>query len=162
MNRGMNGARPPSGADDPVFGVLLLLAIGLGLAGYGWWNLGEVARAAWLSGLGYGSPPTDMLAQVEWLAGHRLGDLEGMSGAFVLAGAAGMIEGNAWRRRVTLSGFGLRLFRLGRLSVLAWLIGTAAWFIAPVAVPYVLAMGVLAALLFVSVFVLSRGLRRVH
>ena len=162
MNGGASGARRSSGADDPFFGVLFLFAVGLGLAGYGWWRLGEAARVMWLSSLGYGTPPVDMLAQVEWLAGHRLGDIEGMSGAFALAGAAGMVEGHARRRTATLSGFGLRLFKLGRLSILAWLIGTAAWFVAPVAVPYELSAGVLATLLFVSVFTLSRGLRRVH
>ena len=97
------------------------------VSGGGW--LGEETRMSWLRWIGrdagYGRVPSDMVAQVEWLLMHRLEDLQGMFLLFVLVSAAGVIEGNARRQTVVLSGFGLRRLRAGRVLLLCGWAGGA-------------------------------------
>ena len=104
---------------EDVSPVLVLLLIGLVALGYWWWRLGDAGRLEWLSVLGhadgYGPVPLDLLAQLEWLVMSRLGELEGMVMQFLLAGSVGIMEGTARRQSVTLSGFGLRLLKTGRV-----------------------------------------------
>ena len=146
--------------------VLVLLVIGAGLLGYGWWSLGENGRLEWLwavrRGGGYGPVPADMLAQLEWLVMNRLGDLEGMVMLFLLAAAAGSVEGKARREAVVLSGFGLRLLEVGRALGLVWMACLVAVLLAPVPLPYVQVASALTVLLGVATFTLARGLRRVQ
>ena len=153
------------GNEDAVL-ILAWLAIGLGLVGWWWWQLGDAGRLAWLSAIrhdgGYGPVPLEILAQLEWLIMNRLGDLEGMAMLFLLAGWVGIMEGNARRQSVTLSGFGLRPLRAGRLLGLLWLVCLAASIIAPVALPYEEVAGALTLLLGIAAFMLARGLRRVQ
>ena len=104
---------------EDVSPVLVLLLIGLVGLGYWWWRLGDAGRLEWLSVLGhadgYGPVPLDLLPQLEWLVMSRLGELEGMVMQFLLAGCVGIMEGNARRQSVTLSGFGLRLLKTGQV-----------------------------------------------
>ena len=61
----------------PVLGAVLIV---IALVGYGWWQLGEAGRRAWLDAVrraeGYGPAPSDILAQVEWLAMNRMEGVE--------------------------------------------------------------------------------------
>lgn len=153
------------GHEDAV-GILVVLAIGLGGLAWWWWKQGDDGRLALLApiayGGGYGPIPEDLIEQVGWLAMHRLRDLEGMVMAFLVAGVAGVIEGNAKRQTVVLSGFGLRLLRAGRAVLLVWLGGLVAFALAPVALPYREVGGCLVFLLFGGTFTLARGMRRVQ
>ena len=153
-------------ANDDAGPVLAAVLIVLGLAGYGWWKLGESGRRAWLSAIqhaeGYGPVPADMLGQLEWLATNRLHGMEGMAALLMLAALAGLIEGNARRETVLLSGFGLRPLKTGRVLGLLWTGGLVLYFIAPVPLPYVGVSVLLTALLGAASYKLARGLRRVH
>ena len=146
--------------------VLAAVLIVLGLVGYGWWQLGEVGRRAWLDavrrGEGYGQVPADILAQLEWLAMNRLHGVEGMAALLMLAALAGVIEGNARREAVELSGFALRPLKAGRVLGLVWTGCLVLYFFTPVALPYTGAAVVLTALLGAAAYMLARGLRRVH
>lgn len=146
--------------------VLAAVAIVLGLAGYGWWKLGDAGRRAWLSAIrraeGYGPVPADMLPQLEWLATNRLHGVEGMAALLMLGALAGLIEGNARREVVVLSGFGLRPLKTGRVLGLLWTGCLFLYFIAPVPLPYVGVSLLLTALLGAATYKLARGLRRVH
>lgn len=152
--------------NEDVSAVMALLVLGIGGLGFWWWRLGDEGRRGWLHGIdresGYGRVPTDMLEQVEWLLMHRLEDLQGMFLLFVLVSAAGVIEGNARRQAVVLSGFGLRRLRAGRVLVLCWLGLTALCVAAPVALPYGWVALVLSAMLLLAMYTVGRGLRRVH
>ena len=165
----MNGSRPPSrtsGDVDPFAAALGFIAIGGGCLGFWWWSIGDVARMHWLGriqkGSGYGPPPANMLAQVEWLATNRMNDLAAMFPLFVLAAATGIVEGNARRQTEVLSGFGLRRFNFGRALVLLWLAGVAMFVAAPFPLPYGWVGTALTALLLWAMHTISRGLRRVH
>ena len=151
---------------EDVSPVLVLLLIGLAGLGYWWWRLGDAGRLEWLSAVGYadgyGSVPLDMLPQLEWLVMSRLGKLEGMAMQFLLAGSVGILEGTARRQSVTLSGFGLRLLKTGRVLALTWLACLVASIIAPVPLPYEEEAGALTILLGIAAFMLARGLRRVQ
>ena len=140
------------------------LAIVLGLAGYGWWQLGEAGRLAWLAAIGhaegYGPVPVDILAQLEWLAMNRLRGMEGMAALLLLAALAGLIEGAARRQAVTLSGFGLRRLKFGRGLLVLWLVLVLLTIGAPVALPFGLVGGLLALFLFSAMYNLGRGLQR--
>ena len=142
------------------------LAICLGLAGYGWWQLGEAGRLAWLDAIGraegYGAVPLDILAQLEWLVVNRLHGMEGMAALLMLAALAGVIEGNARREAEVLSGFGLRPLMTGRVLGLVWTGCLGLYFIAPIPLPYVGVAVLLTALLGAAAYKLARGLRRVH
>ena len=156
---------PKKGNDDAI-AVLGLLAMGVGALAWWWWKQGDDGRTAllWPIGYedGYGPVPEDMLEQVGWLAMHRLRDIEGMVMAFLVAGAAGIIEGNAKRQAVVLSGFGLRLLKTGRALLLVWLGGLAGFALAPVPLPYREVGGCLVFLLLCGTFTLARGIRRVQ
>ena len=147
----------------PVLGAVLIV---LGLVGYGWWQLGDSGRRAWLADVGraegYGPVPADILAQVEWLAMNRMRGIEGMAALLVLAGLAGFIEGNARRETVVLSGFGLRPLKTGRVLGLVWTGCLVIYFMAPVPLPYVWASVLLTVLLGAAAYMLARGVRRVH
>ena len=151
---------------EEVSPVLVLLLIGLAGLGYWWWRLGDAGRLEWLTAIGYaggyGPVPLEILPQLEWLVMGRLGDMEGMVMLFLLAGSMGIMEGNARRQSVTLSGFGLRPLRTGRVLGLLWLACLAASIIAPVALPYEPVAGALTILLGIAAFMLARGLRRVQ
>ena len=152
--------------NEDVSALMALLVLGIGGLGFWWWWLGEETRMSWLRWIGrdagYGRMPSDMLAQLEWLLMHRLEDLQGMLLLFVLVSAAGVIEGNARRQAVVLSGFGLRRLRAGRVLVLVWLGLTALCVAAPVALPYGwVALG-LSGMLLLAMYTVGRGLRRVH
>ena len=151
---------------EDVGAVLLLLVMGLGGLAWWWWEQGDDGRLALLwpiaYGSGYGPIPEDLLEQVGWLAMHRLRDLEGMVMGFLVAGVAGLIEGNAKRQSVVLSGFGLRLLRAGRVVLLVWLGGLVLFALAPVALPYREVGGCLIFLLLGGTFTLARGIRRVQ
>ena len=156
----------PKKGNDEVVAVLALLAIGIGGLAYWWWKQGDERRMALLwpiahSG-GYGPIPGDLLEQVGWLATHRLREMEGMVMAFLVSGVAGLIEGTAKRQSVALSGFGLRLFRSGRVVLLFWLAGLFLFALTPVALPYREVGGCLVFLLFGGTFTLARGIRRVQ
>ena len=143
------------------------LAIVLGLTGYGWWQLGEAGRLAWLSAIGhaegYGPVPLDILAQLEWLAMNRLHGMAGMAALLLLAALAGLIEGTARRQAVALSGFGLRPLMAGRVLVPAVDGGGLVLYgIAPIPLPYAGVAVCLSALLGVAAYKLARGIRRVH
>lgn len=142
------------------------LAIFLGLTAYGWWQLGEAGRLAWLAAVGhaegYGPVPSDILAQLEWLAVNRLRGMEGMAVLLMLAALAGVIEGNARREAEVLSGFGLRPLMTGRVLALVWTGCLGLYFIAPLPLPYVGVSVLLTVLLGVAAYKLARGLRRVH
>ena len=146
--------------------VLAAVLIVLGLAGYGWWQLGDGGRRAWLDairhGEGYGPVPDDILPQVEWLAMNRLHGMEGMAALLMLAMLAGVVEGNARREAVALSGFGLRPLKTGRVLGLVWTGCLILYFLAPMALPYVGVSVLLTALIGVAAYKLARGLRRVH
>ena len=143
-------------------GVLIVL----GLVGYGWWQLGDSGRRAWLSAIrhaeGYGPVPVDILPQLEWLAMNRLHGMEGMAALLMLAALAGLIEGNARREAEALSGFGLRPLKTGRVLGLVWTGCLVLYFMAPVPLPYVGVSVLLTALLGAAAYKLTRGLRRVH
>ena len=113
--------------DNEAAAVLGFVVIGLGLLAYGWWRLGDAGRRGWLSAIGqaggYGPLPADMAAQLEWLVLNRLRDMEGMVMQMALVGLMGVIEGNARRRAVSLSGFGLRFLNAGRVVALTWVAG---------------------------------------
>lgn len=147
----------------PVLGAVL---IALGLVGYGWWQLGDSGRRAWLGAVGraegYGPVPADILAQVEWLAMNRFHGLEGMAALLVLAALAGLIEGNCRRETVVLSGFGLRPRKTGQVLGLVWTGCLVIYFIAPVPLPYVWASVLLTVLVGAAAYMLARGVRRVH
>ena len=151
---------------EEVSPVLVLLFIGLAGLGYWWWRLGDAGRLEWLSVVGYangyGPVPVEILAQLEWLVMSRLADMEGMAMLFLLAGSMGIMEGNARRQSVTLSGFGLRLLRGGRVLALMWLACLVASIIAPVPLAYEQVAGALTILLGMAAFMLARGLRRVQ
>ena len=146
--------------------ILLIAALGLGGLAWWWWKLGDEGRTALLwpiaRGGGYGPVPEDPVEQVGWLVLNRLRDLEGMAAAFLVAGAAGLVEGNAQRQAVVLSGFGLRLLRAGRALLLVWLGALAAFAAAPVPLPYREVGGFLTFLLACGTFTLARGIRRVQ
>ena len=162
---GMGGMERKKENED-VSAVMAVLVLGIGGLGFWWWWLGEEARRRWLYWIGrdagYGRAPSDMLAQLEWLLMHRLEDLQGMFLLFALVSAAGVIEGNARRQTVVLSGFGLRRLRAGRVLVLVWLGLTALCVAAPVALPYGWVALVLSAMLLLAMYTVGRGLRRVH
>lgn len=164
----MNGSQPPkrSGGGDDLSPAIGLPILGFGLLAFWWWQLGERARMEWLSGIGrasgYGPVPTDMVAQIEWLVEHRLNDLEGMFLFFVLAAAAGVLEGNARRQSEALSGFGLRRLQVGRALVLLWLALVVLSIAAPVALPYGLVGTALALSLSIAMYNVGRGFRRVR
>ena len=151
---------------EDVGAILLVVALGVGGLAWWWWKLGDDGRMALLWPIGhrggYGSVPRDLVEQVAWLALHRLRDLEGMAMAFLLAGMAGLVEGNAQRRSIVLSGFGLRLLRAGRVLLLVWLVAVAVFAVAPVSLPYREVGGFLALLLLCGTFTLARGIRRVQ
>ena len=152
--------------NEDLLAVLFVLAMGLGALAWWWWKQGDEGRMALLwpigYGAGYGPVPNDLLEQVGWLAMHRLRDIEGMVMAFLVAGVAGVIEGNAKRQAVVLSGFGLRLLRTGRVVLLVWLGGLVLFALAPVALPYREVAGCLVFLLLCGMFTLARGIRRVQ
>ena len=143
------------------------LAIFLGLTGYGWWQLGEAGRLAWLAAVGhaegYGPVPLDILAQLEWLAVNRLHGTEGMAVLLMLATLAGVIEGNARREAEVLSGFGLRPLMTGRGARpgMDWL-SRSLLHRAASPCPTWGWPSVLTALLGAAAYKLARGLRRVH
>ena len=153
-------------ANDDSGPVLAAVLIVLGLMGYGWWQLGDGGRLTWLDAIrraeGYGPVPADILPQLEWLATNRLQGMEGMAALLMLAMLAGVIEGNARREAVALSGFGLRPLKTGRVLGLVWTGCLVLYFLAPVALPYTGVSVSLAALLGVAAYKLARGLRRVH
>ena len=153
-------------ANEDAGPVLAAALIVLGLVGYGWWRLGDAGRQAWLDAIrhaeGYGPVPLDMLAQLEWLATNRLHGMKGMAALLMLAALAGLIEGNARRETVLLSGFGLRPLKTGRVLGLVWTGCLVIYFIAPVPLPYVGVSVLLVALLGAAAYKLARGLRRVH
>ena len=164
----MNGSQPPrskSGGEDlsPALGLGIMVFGGLG---FWWWQLGHRARMEWLEGIrqasGYGPVPKDMVEQIEWLVMHRMEDLYGMFLLLAVAGAAGILEGNARRRAAVLSGFGLVRLKFGRGLLLLWLGLVVLWTGAPVALPYGLAGFVLALSLFAAMYNIGRGWRRVH
>lgn len=152
--------------NEDVVAVLLVVAMGLGGLAYWWWKQGDDGRMALLwpiaHGGGYGQIPEDLLEQVGWLATHRLRDLEGMAMAFLVAGVAGVIEGNAKRQSAVLSGFGLRLLRAGRVVLLVWLGGLVLFALAPITLPYREVGGCLIFLLLGGTFTLARGIRRMQ
>ena len=156
----------PKKANDDIVAVLAFLAIGIGGLAYWWWKQGDEGRMALLwpvaHGGGYGPVPGDLLEQVGWLAMHRLQEMEGMVMAFLACGVAGLLEGNAKRQAAELSGFGLRLFRAGRVVLLFWLGGLVLFVVVPVALPYREVGGCLTFLLFCGMFTLARGIRRVQ
>ena len=147
----------------PALAAVLII---LGLVGYGWWQLGDSGRRAWLDAIrqseGYGPVPSDILPQLEWLAMNRLGGMEGMAALLMLAALAGLIEGNARREAAVLSGFGLRPLKTGRVLGLVWTGCLVLYFVAPVPIPYVGVSVLLTALLGVATYKLARGVRRVH
>ena len=159
------GMEKKKGMED-VSPVLVLLAVGLGGLGYWWWRLGDTGRLEWLSAIGYangyGPVPLEILAQLEWLVMSRLADMEGMAMLFLLAGSMGIMEGNVRRQSVTLSGFGLRLLKTGRVLALVWLACLVVSIIAPVPLAYEQVAGALTILLGIAAFMLARGLRRVQ
>ena len=164
----MNGSQPPrskSGGEDisPALGLGIMVFGGLG---FWWWQLGHRARMEWLEGIrqasGYGPVPKDMVEQIEWLVMHRMDDLYGMFMLFVLAGTAGILEGNAKRRAEALSGFGLMRLKFGRGLFLLWLGLVVLWIAAPVALPFGIAGGLLALSLYTAMYTIGRGWRRVH
>ena len=85
-----------------------------------------------------------------------------MAVLLMLAAMAGLIEGNARREAATLSGFGLRPLKTGRVLGLIWTGCLFGYFVVPVPLPYVWVSVLLAALLGVAAYKLARGLRRVH
>lgn len=147
----------------PALGALVIF---LGLTGYGWWQLGEAGRLAWLAAVGhaegYGPVPLDILAQLEWLAVNRLHGMKGMAALLLLAALAGLIEGTARRQAVALSGFGLRPLMAGRVLVLLWTGCLVLYGIAPIPLPYVGAAVCLSVLLGVAAYKLARGRQRVQ
>ena len=147
----------------PALGAVLIV---LGLVGYGWWQLGDAGRLAWLDNVrraeGYGPVPADIVAQLEWLAMNRMAGVEGMAALLMLALLAGLLEGNARRETVVLSGFGLRPLKTGRVLGLVWTGCLVIYFIAPVPLPYVWASVLLTVLLGAAAYMLARGVRRVH
>ena len=156
----------PKKGNEDVLAVLGLLAMGFGALAWWWWKQGDEGRIALLwpiaYGAGYGPIPEGLIEQVGWLAMHRLEDLEGMVMAFLVVGVAGLIEGNAKRQSVVLSGFGLRLLRTGRVVLLVWLVGVVLFVLGPVALPYREMAGCLVFLLLCGTFTLARGIRRVQ
>ena len=146
--------------------VLAAIAIVLGMAGYGWWHLGDSGRLAWLAAIGhaegYGPVPADMLPQLEWLAMNRLHGMEGMAALLILAALGGVIEGKARREAEVLSGFGLRPLMTGRVLALLWTGGLVFYCIAPLPLPYVGVSVLLTALLGAAAYKLARGVRRAH
>ena len=147
----------------PVLGAVLIV---LGLVGYGWWQLGDIGRRAWLDNIrrteGYGPVPADIVAQLEWLAMNRMAGVEGMVVLLALAALAGLIEGNCRRETIVLSGFGLRTLKTGRVLGLVWTGCLVIYFIAPLPLPYVWASVLLTVLLGAATYMLARGVRRVH
>ena len=165
----MNGSQPPrkTGNDvDPFVAALAFLAIAVGCLGFWWWSIGDVARMAWLTGIergsGYDPPPRDMLAQVEWLATHRMNDLQNMFVLLILAAVAGAVEGNARRQAEALSGFGLRRLKVGRGFLLVFLGLLMLSVAVPVPLPYGAVGTVLSVGLFLAMYNIARGRRRVH
>ena len=152
--------------NEEVAAVMALPVLGFGGLGFWWWRLGEETRGSWLHRIGrdagYGRVPADMVEQLEWLLMHRLEDLQGMFLPFVLVSTAGVIEGNAKRQAVALSGFGLRRLQAGRVLMLGWLGLVALCVAAPVPLPYVGVWLGLSAVLFLAMYTVGRGLRRVH
>ena len=149
--------------NGPALGAVLIV---LGLVGYGWWQLGDSGRRAWLDAIrraeGYGPVPSDIPGQLEWLAMNRLQAVEGMAALLMLALLAGLLEGNARRETVLLSGFGLRPLKTGRVLGLVWTGCLVIYFIVPVPLPYVWASVLLTVLLGAAAYMLARGVRRVH
>ena len=164
----MNGSHAPTpkGEADPFAAALAFLIIALGCLGFWWWSIGDAGRMAWLTRIerasGYDPPPRDMLAQVEWLATHRLEDLQAMFLLFVLVATGGIVEGNARRQASALSGFGLMRLQFGRVLVLLWLGLVTLSAAAPVPLHYGTVGTVLSVALFAAMYNVARGLRRVH
>ena len=152
--------------NDDAPAVLAALVIGLGLLGYGWWQLGDAGRLQWLNtasrASGYGPVPAGMLPQLEWLVMNRLDDLQGMAALLALAALAGLVEGNARREAVVLSGFGLRRLQTGRALGLAWLACLVLCLVVPLPLPYVAVAVLLTLLLGAAGFLLAWGVRRAH
>ena len=164
----MNGSQPPktkSGGDDisPVLGLPIMAFGGLG---FWWWQLGPRARMEWLSYIGrasgYGPVPEDMVEQIEWLITHRMNDLYGMFLVFILAAAAGVLEGSARRQTEALSGFGLRRYKFGRGLVIVWLVLVVLSLGAPVALPYGVVGSLLALSLCGAMYNIGRGMQRIR
>ena len=165
----MSGSQPPrrTGNDvDPFVAALAFLVIALGCLDFWWWSIGDVARIEWLTriqrGSGYSPPPRDMLAQVEWLATSRMNDLANMFMLFILAATAGITQGNAKRQAQALSGFGLMRLQFGRGLLMLWLGLVVVSMAAPIPLPYGLVGAVLSLGLFLAMYNLGRGFRRVH
>ena len=165
----MSGSQPPrkTGNDvDPFVAALAFLAIALGCLGFWWWSIGDVARMEWLTriqrGSGYEAPPREMLAQIEWLAMNRMNDLQNMFFLLVLAATAGITQGNARRQAEALSGFGLRRQQVGRVFLLVFLALVTVSAGAPVPLPYAVVGAVLPFTLFLAMYNIGRGFRRVH
>ncbi|MDE0207036.1 MAG: hypothetical protein OXP66_13550 [Candidatus Tectomicrobia bacterium] len=163
----MNGSQPPkrSGGED-LSPAIALPIMAFGGLGFWWWQLGHRGRMDWLTTIGresgYPPVPKDMVEQIEWLVENRINDLEGMFLLFMLAAAAGVLEGNARRQAEPLSGFGLRRLQIGRALVLVWLALVALSVAAPVPLPYALVGTVLALSVFGATYNIGRGFRRVH
>ena len=164
----MNGSQPAKGkgGGEDISAVLGLPILAFGGLGFWWWQLGHRARMEWLSGIGrasgYGPVPKDMVDQIEWLVMHRMNDLYGTFLLFVLAGAAGTLEGNAKRQTEALSGFGLRRLKFGRALLIVWLCLVVLSLGAPVALPFGVVGSVLALSLFAAMYHIGRGFQRIR
>ena len=142
------------------------LVLAVGGVGFWWWWLGDDVRTQWLRWVGrdagYGRVPSGAAEQLLWLLTNRLEDLQGLFVLFIVVSAAGLIEGNARRQAVALSGFGLRRLRAGRVLLVVWLGLVGICVIAPVALPYSWVACGLGSMLLLVTYTMGRGLRRIH